>query len=227
MVGYSWKKSKKLIWTTIFSSIDIGVWTWNSADYHEILIKTTINDTRAQTLSLVSYRNHTPFSGRSRWVQRVRLNPLPPVFLNIPWKWNNLVSDKLFHLKSWDRSNQQSEPHTFIYRWTPFPVLLDPPLPLVTHWGQSRHWSDWYDVQDDLSLRYWSSLVSLCSPHVRRNHNSWKIWDFELRPIWVEAQGDLRLRWSLLMVGRLGSAWALAVSIKKLPILSFYHIQGS
>ena len=76
--------------------------------------------------------------------------PLCPLFLNILWKWSNLVSVRpnyfifmgYMYLRKM-RRNQQCDPpppphtHTYtcvpLYTWTPFLEILDPPLSLLTY----------------------------------------------------------------------------------------------
>ena len=60
-------------------------------------------------------------------------NPAP-LFLNILWKWNNLVSVRpnyfifIEYLRKM-RENQQNKPLTPLYIWTHFSEILDPPPP--------------------------------------------------------------------------------------------------
>ena len=70
-------------------------------------------------------------SGGSRGGSEVLLEPPTPTpqpFLNIIWKWNNLVSvseTKLFHFHGISKKNvikQQSEPHIFIHMNSPFQI---------------------------------------------------------------------------------------------------------
>ena len=84
----------------------------------------------------------------------VRLSPhLCTLFLNILWKWNNLVSGRpnyfifMGYLRKM-RWNQQSEPPTPLNIWTPFPEILDPPLLWVCR--QWRLWWAWAFAQAPL-----------------------------------------------------------------------------
>ena len=76
----------------------------------------------------------TKSSGGSRGVSGGTLDPLPPPPpLNIPWKWNNLVSVRpnyfifMGYLRKMIKFSK-ANPLPSLYIWTPFPEFLDSPL---------------------------------------------------------------------------------------------------
>ena len=68
-----------------------------------------------------------------QWRIQIGLKPHCPRFLNILWKWNNLVSMRpnyfifMGYLRQM-RLNHKKRTPTPLYTWTRFPEILDPPM---------------------------------------------------------------------------------------------------
>ena len=81
--------------------------------------------------------------------------PPPPPFLNIIWKWNNLVSVRpnCFIFMGISKIEQKAKrAHIPLYIWTPFPEILDPPLQSNTlRTGRSS-------VREGLNIFFWQNL---------------------------------------------------------------------